>query len=151
MTDDAALPEAAPATVGSRIRQYRHDRGLSLNQLAAMSGISKGYLSTLETAGTADPKHRPSGETLYAIAEALGVTMSDLLGRKLIVQPDTQIEPSLREFADSADLTEADVQMLASIQWRGQRPQTTERWRYIYQAITTSKSLDPDAQPDRKG
>jgi len=136
----AATPARdADASVGGRIRRYRQDRKFSLSHLAEQAGVSKGYLSALEN----DPHaRRPSAETLYAIAKALGVTMSDLLGRKLLPAASNEIPDSLREFADEADLPEADVQMLSAIQFRGDPPRTKERWRYIYNAIRTSEALD---------
>ncbi len=112
---------------------------MSLSQLANKSGVSKGYLWNLES--RSDGK-RPSAETLYAIAKALGVTISDLLGRELLTTPPTEIDPSLEQFAKEDKLPQADVRMLASIQWRGDPPRTVERWRYIYQAIKLSRELD---------
>lgn len=70
------------------------------------------------------------------------VTMSDLLGRKLLSAPSTQIPDILREFAEQEHLPEADVGMLSQIQFRGEPPRTKERWQYIYTAIRTSESLD---------
>lgn len=47
--------------------------------------------------------------------------MSDLMGRKLL--PATpQVPYSLHEFADEEELPEADLYMLASIQFRGEQP-----------------------------
>jgi transcriptional regulator with XRE-family HTH domain len=125
--------------LGTRIRRYRKERDLSLSQLAQKADISKGYLSVLEN----DPEaRRPSAETLYALAKALGVTMSDLMGRKILPAASIEIPASLRDFADEQGLPEADIQMLASIQFRGEQPRTKERWRYIYTAIRTSKAID---------
>lgn len=132
-TDDSA------SGAGGRIRRYRLERSLSLSQLAERASVSKGYLSTLENNPEA---RRPSAETLYAIAKALGVTMSDLLGRKLLSAPSAKIPDSLREFADQENLPEADVRMLSQIQFRGEPPRTKERWQYIYTAIRTSESMD---------
>jgi transcriptional regulator with XRE-family HTH domain len=134
-----------PSPVGQRIRKYRGDRGLSLGELAEKARVSKSYLWSLENDPTAS---RPSGDTLYAIAEALGVTMSDLLGRKLLVDAPDKIPKSLKEFAAEARLPEADVRMLATIRFRGQQPQTKERWEYIYRAIRMSESIDSDNQPE---
>ncbi|MEU6848463.1 helix-turn-helix transcriptional regulator [Actinacidiphila alni] len=127
--------------VGERIRRYRQERSLSLTQLAQEAGVSKGYLSALENNPAS---RRPSAETLYGIAKALGVTMSDLLGRKLLSTPSTQVPEGLREFADQENLPEADVRMLSAIQFRGEPPRTKERWQYIYTAIRTSESMDGD-------
>lgn len=52
--------------------------------------------------------------------------------------PSSDIPASLREFAEDEGLPDADVQMLASIQFRGEQPRTKERWRYLYTAISTS-------------
>lgn len=112
---------------------------MSLSQLATSSGISKGYLWTLEN----EPEDkRPSAETLYAVAEALGVTMSELLGRQLLATTPDDVPESLRLFAKERELTASDVRMLAGIQFRGARPQSSERWQYIYDAIRMSRSLD---------
>jgi len=121
------------------MRRFREERGMSLSQLAEKAGVSKGYLSSLENEPEA---RRPSAETLYALASALGVTMADLMGRRLLSASATQVPESLKEFAAELGLPEADVQMLASIQFRGEQPRTKERWRYIYNAIRTSELID---------
>jgi transcriptional regulator with XRE-family HTH domain len=112
---------------------------MSLSALAAEAGIAKSYLWSLENDAIAT---RPSGNTLYKIASALGVTMSALLGRELLIDPPKDIPPGLREFADEYSLPDSDVRMLANIQFRGDRPQSKERWEYIYNAIRTSKGID---------
>jgi transcriptional regulator with XRE-family HTH domain len=137
--------EYAAGTVGGRLRRFREERGMSLSALADKAGVSKGYLSGLEN----DPSaRRPSAKTLYAVADALGVTMADLLGRRLLSAAAVEVPDGLREFAAEAGLPEADVQMLASIQFRGEQPRTKERWRYIYTAIRTSEPLDEPSHPE---
>ncbi len=136
------MPDQASSAnegVGSRIRHYRLEGGLSLSHLAEKAKVSKGYIWALENEPHA---RKPSADTLYAIAEALGVTMSDLLGRRLLTTPVSHVPAGLRDFADEEDLPEADVHMLSAIQFRGEQPQTKERWRYIYQAIRMSADID---------
>ena len=135
---------AADQTIGSRIQRFRAEKGISLSQLARDAEVSKSYLWSLENPDGA--QQRPSGDTLYRIAKALGVTMSDLLGRKMVIDRATTPEPALIEFAKQDGLTEADVEMLASIQWRGDQPNTVARWRYIYQAIVMSRPMDDTAK-----
>lgn len=121
-----------PSDLGRRIRERREKLGLTLTELHQRSGISKSYLSNLETR----PEHsKPSAKTLYAIGKALNVTMSELLGEALISTPPTDIPPTLRSFADARGLTEPEVQMLAGIQLRGERPESQEQWAYIYNSI----------------
>lgn len=134
-----------PDSVGSRIKRYREEKGISLSQLARDAEISKGYLWSLEN--PEGSHQRPSGETLYAIASVLGVTMSDLLGRKMILERDSEIDPELARFAEEEGLSQADVETLASIQWRGDPPSSVERWRFIHNAIKMSRSMDPDPAP----
>jgi transcriptional regulator with XRE-family HTH domain len=124
--------------LGEAVRRYRDERGLTLSQLAANADVSKSYISAIEH-GDAP---RPSGNTLYAIAEALGVTMSDLLGRRLLTEAARDRPASLEEFASEHGLPEADVEMLASINFRGDRPQTKQRWAHIYSAIRETKWMD---------
>jgi transcriptional regulator with XRE-family HTH domain len=128
--------------IGARIRRYRQDRGLSLTELANQSGVSKSHLSVIEN-GTGS---RPGAHVLYALATALGVTLADLLGRTLRAAESADIPPSLLEFAAQQQLPESDVHMLAGIQFRGEQPQTTQRWAYIYNAISTSRQLDDPPQ-----
>jgi len=125
-------------SIGDRIRRFRGDAGLSLSQLSMSAGVSKGYLWSLENV----PDKRPSAQTLYAIATALGVTMGSLLGRRLLTDQPTDIPESLQEFADAKKLPDSDVRMLAGIEFRGVRPQTPERWEHIYNAIWMSRTLD---------
>ena len=57
--------------IGHRIRQLRVQNGLTLEELASRTELTKGFLSQLERNLTS-----PSIQTLEDIAEALGVTMS---------------------------------------------------------------------------
>lgn len=57
------------------VRSHREARGLSLGALARAAGLSKTSLSSVE-AGVANP----SLETLWRLAEALGISLGMLLG-----------------------------------------------------------------------
>jgi len=64
----------ALAAIGSRIRELRQLRGLTLQTLAEASGLSPSMLSLVERG-----RASPSIGSLIVIASGLGVTMSDLL------------------------------------------------------------------------
>lgn len=132
-------------TIGWRIRRFRTETRLTLTELAEKAGVSKSYLSELES-GT---DGRPSADTLYKIADVLGVAMSDILGRPILVRSQTARPPGLVEFALEANLPETDVVMLESIQFRGELPTTKERWRFIYEAIRNSRGIDDDKRQNR--
>ena len=65
------------AEIGKRIRQYRLQNDLTLQELADRTGYSKGYLSKVEKSGKAPPV-----STLSVIARELGVSVSVLLGEE---------------------------------------------------------------------
>lgn len=67
----------ADESFGGRLRRLREGRGLSLDGLAARSGLSKGYLWRLETG--ADPN--PSIGKLEALRVGLDVPAESLLTR----------------------------------------------------------------------
>ncbi len=78
---DAEGGESFPTEVVDRllagqnpIRVYRDHRGMTQGALAAAAGIHPVYLSQIETG-----KRTGSAKTLVAIAEALGVTVDDLI------------------------------------------------------------------------
>lgn len=58
----------APVDFGRRIRQLRHERSLTLDQLADLAGISKAYLSQIENAQV-DP---PREDKIRRLEEAFG-------------------------------------------------------------------------------
>src|SRR5947209_5559037 len=62
------------AAIGLRIRELRQSRGLTLQELADVSGLSTSMLSLVERG-----RASPSIGSLVVIASALGVAMSDLL------------------------------------------------------------------------
>lgn len=126
--------------IGKRVRAYREAKGITATQLAKDAGISRSYLSELENG--AGNHRRPSAQVLYALGKALGISMSDLLGRPLIVESEHKPSASLLKFAQQERLPQTDVEMLASIRFRGDAPKTPDRWRFIYDAIRNSSAMD---------
>lgn len=63
------------STLGDCIRAVREQRGLTLEQTAELSGISKSHLSRLESS-----ERQPSVASLLALAEAFGVAVGALFG-----------------------------------------------------------------------
>lgn len=60
--------------IALNIRHLRAERGISLSELARISGVSKGTLSKLETGFG-----NPTIETLTSLANSLAVTLDDIL------------------------------------------------------------------------
>ncbi|MGX5773889.1 helix-turn-helix domain-containing protein [Methylorubrum zatmanii] len=65
---------ATLATIGLRIREARNTRNMTLQSLAAASGLSTSMLSLVERG-----RASPSIGSLIVIASALGITMSELV------------------------------------------------------------------------
>jgi transcriptional regulator with XRE-family HTH domain len=113
---------------------------MTATQLAEKAKLSKSYISELEAAS--DDARGPSANVLYRIADALGVAMSDLLGRPIIVDRTGPRPASLVEFGKKYLVPEADLRMLERIEFRGNPPKTADRWAFIYQAIKNSVAMD---------
>ncbi|HEY6800659.1 MAG TPA: helix-turn-helix transcriptional regulator, partial [Agromyces sp.] len=65
------------ATLGHRIRHFRGERGLTLDQLGDAIGLAGSQLSLIENG-----KREPKLSTLDALASALEVGLPDLLARE---------------------------------------------------------------------
>ncbi|TDW19448.1 helix-turn-helix domain-containing protein [Kribbella kalugense] len=129
--------ELDAASIGQRITSLRTDKGLSLGELAAQATVSKSYLSTVEKGSGS----RPGATILHKIAQALGVTLADLVGRQVLADP-LVIPDELRALALERKLPMRDIEMLAGIAFRGEAPRTKERWAFIYDAIKNSAGMD---------
>jgi transcriptional regulator with XRE-family HTH domain len=70
--------------VGGRLRDARRAMGLTLADVAGSAGFTKSFMSAVERGETA-----PSIGSLYAICEALGITMSALF--ETDVTPDANV------------------------------------------------------------
>jgi transcriptional regulator with XRE-family HTH domain len=86
-TDPAVSPHTIDwASLGATIRERRQARSLTLVEVAARSDLSQPFLSQVETG-----RARPSMESLYRIARALGTTPQALFG----AAHDASHEPTL--------------------------------------------------------
>src|SRR5688572_9567984 len=63
-------------TLGGKIRKQRRRLGLTLDELAGRTGISKPYLSLIETQRVPNP---PSDEKLRRLEQTLGFTPGELV------------------------------------------------------------------------
>lgn len=73
-TDFVNTTAAVLAAMGSKIKEFRLTRGLTLQTLATTSGLSPSMLSLIERG-----RASPSIGSLMLVANSLGVAMSDLL------------------------------------------------------------------------
>ena len=93
--------------IGKRIKIARIKADLTQEKLAEMSGVSPTHMSNVETGTT-----RVSLTTMVAIANALSVTMDDLMCDNL-VKCRVQFE---QDIADTlADCDEYEIRMIADM------------------------------------
>jgi transcriptional regulator with XRE-family HTH domain len=83
--------DAVLAEVGPRLRHLRNQRGITLVELSAATGISKSTLSRLEAG-----QRRPSLELLLPIAQAHKVPLDELVGAPEVGDPRIRLAPEVR-------------------------------------------------------
>jgi transcriptional regulator with XRE-family HTH domain len=97
--------------LGSRIREARLAKGLSLRGMAAEAAISPSLLSQVETG-----KVQPSVSTLWAIVSCLGISVDDVLGHQVPVDaPRRALRPEPVQHGDDAP----EIVMENGVTWRG--------------------------------
>jgi transcriptional regulator with XRE-family HTH domain len=124
-------------SLAKRLRAFRDQAGLSLDQLADRAKMSKGYIWELEQ--DEEGKKKPSAEILMRLANALSVTLADLLALPTVrVKKDKlPLNRALREFKDRMEtlgtpLEENDLRELAGMSFRGGQPRTADEWHTLY-------------------
>ncbi|MET0131982.1 MAG: XRE family transcriptional regulator [Kibdelosporangium sp.] len=78
----------ALAEVGPRLKRVRTERGVTLAELSAATGISKSTLSRLESG-----QRKPSLELLLPIAQAHQVPLDELVGAPEVGDPRVRLTP----------------------------------------------------------
>src|SRR4051794_41519636 len=70
------MQDESERVLGNSIRQRRRELGLSLNQLAAATGLHKSFLSRVESGAV----RQPAVDSLQRIASALQLPETELFG-----------------------------------------------------------------------
>ena len=129
------------STVGGRIRDVREAIGMTQEQLATRSGISKGFLSEVE-----NDRRNLSSDNLLKIATALGASVEYLLtGTNPVAEAPRSIEVpvELSRIAEDRHLThgetmallEAYNSVIARRNRQGVRRFTEDDWRELHDAL----------------
>ena len=77
--------------LSNKIEQLRKEKGYTFEKLSELSGISTGRLSDLATG----KRNNPTMDTLIKLADALDVSLDELVGRKkngIFLNPDDYIK-----------------------------------------------------------
>ena len=129
-------------TVGQRINHIRSERGLTLEKLANLSGLSKSFVWEVE-----QDRSGISGRRLLQVANVLGASLDYLL-RGAPVPKEYELQPievphNLGDLAQELGLGYRQTMMLLEIERsivarRGGGPQGTrskDEWRSLYDAV----------------
>src|SRR5947208_16509407 len=73
-----ARPNVKIEAMGPKLRRHRRRLGLTLDELAGRTGISKPYLSLIETGRVPNP---PSDEKLRRLEQTLGFPAGELISQ----------------------------------------------------------------------
>src|SRR5215216_5501483 len=86
MEGSAAVDAVSSEELGGRVREFRRERGLTLEALAERSGVSRAMISKVERG-----EKNPTLIVAAKVAEGLGVSLSQLVGiderREVVVVP----------------------------------------------------------------
>ena len=134
--DDVGAADLA-RRVGLQLREKRKSRGLSLDELAAASGVSRAALSQIELY-----KSNPSLGVLWKIAVGLGIPFSELIGGQAQ-------EVSVLRRSDTQVLRSSDGKMES----RPLSPAGSNPWVELYKlrlAARAAHASDPHAPGTRE-
>ncbi|MER6947131.1 XRE family transcriptional regulator [Nonomuraea sp. NPDC000554] len=127
MEDPATITQA----IANNVRAQRSHRGLTLDALAARSGVSRGMLVQIEQGRT-----NPSISTLTRIASALGVTVAGLV--------EVSDVPVVRVIDRSDVVTFDQGGVRARLLVGAERPTILELWDW---RLAPGEHHDGDAHP----
>ena len=112
--------------LGIQLREMRRQAHCSAKELARLAGVSRGHLSQIEHG-----KKMPSMAVLGRLAQALGVTTSQLLH-----QTQDDVHPwALMTLQESWPMTAEEYRLLADIQLAGVRPRTPDAYLLLLLAM----------------
>lgn len=99
---ELSMSTPTPPSMGRLLREKRKSQGLTIEDLATLSGVSATAISTLERGITASPHHA----TVRKLAIALGLSDAELAGFEAAVRRSrarlgSVSEPSVRDAADA--------------------------------------------------
>jgi XRE family transcriptional regulator, regulator of sulfur utilization len=116
-----------------RARELRSQKGLTLKDLSAVTGLSISYLSDIERGRTI-----PSLTTLETLSKAFNISVTDYLTGVDFAGQQTldSLPPGLKALVEDkdfkAELDEHWINLLSKIELRGNRPQDKREWLELY-------------------
>src|SRR4051812_13030963 len=105
--------------LGTKLRRQRRRLGLTLDELAGRTGISKPYLSLIETGRVPNP---PSDEKLRRLEQSLGFTPRELISQAHLQRTPRDVRAMLQKLmAESPGLKAAGSEKSVAVLPNGER------------------------------
>ena len=135
---DAVNPSFEPSKVGSRLREERERRGISLRELARRVGVSPSLVSQIEL-----DRVNPSVSTLWTLVTELGLTMSEVFGDS---PPDNRAVRPLRVGGGLAERPETRrvINLASGVRWERLTSQVDRDVEFLYVVYPVGASSCPE-------
>lgn len=121
--------------IGEIIKKARMEKGLSLRELARKSGVSQPYLSQLESG----QNNNPTLEVLIKLADALGITLKEMLIEAELIESDEKTEKENKVFKVNVDVSDA-LKGLKAIQREARKATKVLKGLEIQKQMTEQKN-----------
>lgn len=115
-----------PSKVGSRLRQERERRDVSLREIARRIGVSPSLVSQIEL-----DRVNPSVSTLYALVNQLGITMSEVFGDDPQPRPSGVTERRTDGLAATPE-TRSVLNLDSGVRWERLTPHSDPEVEFLY-------------------
>jgi transcriptional regulator with XRE-family HTH domain len=113
--------------VGTRLRQERERRGISLRELARRVGVSPSLVSQIEL-----DRVNPSVSTLYSLVTELGMTMGDVFGDNAQPAPRVVHERDGGDGLAGHPGTRRVINLASGVRWERLTPHTDPDVEFLY-------------------
>lgn len=121
--------------IGEIIKKARMEKGLSLRELARKSGVSQPYLSQLESG----QNNNPTLEVFIKLADALGITLKEMLIEAELIESDEKTEKENKVFKVNVDVSDA-LKGLKAIQREARKATKVLKGLEIQKQMTEQKN-----------
>src|SRR5256885_8476564 len=112
--------------VGSRLRQERERRGISLRELARRVGVSPSLVSQIEL-----DRVNPSVSTLYALVTELGMTMSAVFGDAEPVERVVRLSSGSDGVLEGPEMRRV-INLASGVRWERLTPHSDPDVEFLY-------------------
>src|SRR3954451_7096734 len=128
--------------LGPKLRRQRRRLGLTLDELAGRTGISKPYLSLIETGRVPNP---PSDEKLRRLEQVLGFTAGELVSQAHLQRTPRDVRAMLQALMEKQTTTKKASKVESSEKTNGHGPALTTTLDDAYMSGMLQELVDRSA------